>query len=138
MALLPISRALISGPDPQQSDVADIIDRVAWNPGTFSQELAKADIALAPLDATPFSRGKCAYKLLQYAATKLPMVGSPVGANAGALQCFSGISAESVDEWIDALSYLVSASAEERAARGRHAAQQVAAHYSFDAWQVEP
>jgi glycosyltransferase involved in cell wall biosynthesis len=119
----------ISGPDPQRNDVPNIVDRLGWNPRTFSRELAKADIALAPLDATSFSRGKCAHKLLQYAATKLPMVGNPVGANAGALQCFSGISAKSVDEWMDALIYLVSASADERAARGRHAAHQVAAHY---------
>lgn len=111
-----------------------LMDRVPWSPTTFASELAAADLALAPLHDDPFARGKCAYKLLQYAATGLPMVGSPVGANALALERFSGWSATSHDDWVDALVEALESPAEERARRGAQAASAVRTHYSFDAW----
>ena len=50
-----------------------------------------ATSASVPSRDTPYARGKSAYKLLQYAAAALPVVGSPVGANALALERFAGI-----------------------------------------------
>ena len=113
------------------------MDRVVWSPATFAGALTSADVGLAPLHDDPFARGKCAYKLLQYAATGLPMVGSPVGANQLALDRFSGWSATSRDEWVDALTEAVSAPADLRADRGARAVAGVQEHYSFDAWADE-
>ena len=39
------------------------------------------DVGIMPLDDSPWSKGKCAYKLIQYMACKLPVIASPVGAN---------------------------------------------------------
>ncbi len=94
------------------------MDRVTWTPTSYAAQLASADIALAPLHDDPFARGKCAYKLLQYAATGLPLVGSPVGANELALERFTVWAATSHDDWIDALGEAIDSSADARAARG--------------------
>lgn len=39
------------------------------------------DIGIMPLLDTPWDRGKCGYKLIQYMACAIPVVASPVGAN---------------------------------------------------------
>ena len=114
-----------------------IMDRVAWTPSGFANALAGSDVALAPLVDTAYARGKCAYKLLQYAATGLPVVGSPVGANSAALRRFDGWAAETHDEWVDALAESLSVSAAERARRGSQARRAVADHYSFAAWAAD-
>lgn len=123
-----------------QDDVPGLegmMDRVTWSPAGYAAELASADVALAPLHDDPFARGKCAYKLLQYAATGLPMVGSPVGANLLALDRFSGWAATIHDEWVAALEEAIAGSAEVRAARGAQGRTAVQAHYSYEAWAGE-
>ena len=118
----------------EHPQLQDFVERVVWHPSTFARTLSRADIALAPLDDTPSARGKCAYKLLQYAATGLPMVGSPVGANTQALERFLGLPASSTHEWDGQLTSLLEASPSERERRGRAAMMAVRNHYSFEAW----
>ena len=115
----------------------DWIRFVAWRPDSYAAELARGDIALAPLADTEFARGKCAYKLLQYAATGLPMVGSPVGANGVALERFSGVAVESPEDWLDALVTMLGATTADRAARGARALAAVRRWYSFTAWSKD-
>jgi glycosyltransferase involved in cell wall biosynthesis len=58
------------------------VEFVPWAPGIEATEaLTGADIGLMPLPDDAFTRGKCAFKLLQYMAASLPCVASPVGAN---------------------------------------------------------
>jgi glycosyltransferase involved in cell wall biosynthesis len=52
-----------------------------WNAATEVEDLAQIDIGLMPLPDTPFTRGKCAFKMIQYMAIGRPAVCSPVGAN---------------------------------------------------------
>ena len=52
-----------------------------WNAATEVEDLAQIDIGLMPLPDTKFTRGKCAFKLIQYMAIGRPAVASPVGAN---------------------------------------------------------
>jgi glycosyltransferase involved in cell wall biosynthesis len=113
------------------------MNREIWTPTSYAVQLASGDIALAPLNDDPFARGKCAYKVLPYAATGLPMVGSPVGANHLALERFSGWAATSHDDWVDALGEAIDSSADARAVRGTQGMSAVRTHYSFDAWSDE-
>lgn len=130
---------LISGPAPNPSldSITSITDRVPWDPRTVAGELAAADVAIGPLDDSLYARGKCAYKLLQYAASGLPMVASPVGANALALQRFDGVAVDRPSEWADALEAVIVESADRREQRGRVAARAVREHYSFDRWSAD-
>jgi glycosyltransferase involved in cell wall biosynthesis len=126
---------VISGPrdNPALAALGPMLERVPWRLQTFAQELSRGDVGLAPLPDNPWARGKCAYKLLQYAATALPVIGDPVGANDLALRRLHGWAAGSRDAWVDALTVALS-SPEEVESRGAAARVAVSEHYSFAAW----
>ena len=133
------SLTLISGPrdNPALEPFRHMLRRVPWGIYTFASDLASADVAIAPLDDSPYSRGKCAYKLLQYAASGLPVVGTPVGANDLALQRFDGLAPSTHGGWTDALTQLLNESAARRAGRAAQGREAVEHHYSFKAWKDE-
>lgn len=126
---------LVSSPidNPALADLEPFLDRVPWSATGVAQALHTADIAIGPLADTPWTRGKCAYKLLQYGATALPFVASPVGANAAVIATLAGIAATSHDEWVDALTTLAGNPAD-RSARGSDAWIGARERYSFAAW----
>lgn len=66
------------------SDYLPIVS-IPWSPDGETQALASAHIGIAPMVDTPWTRGKCALKVLQYMAAGLPVVSSSVGANAEAV-----------------------------------------------------
>jgi len=131
------SLTLISGPrdNPALEPLSHMLRRVPWGIDTFAADLASADVAIGPLDDSPYSRGKCAYKLLQYAASGLPMVGSPIGANDLALQRFHGLAPTTLGGWTDAVTQLLNESVALRQERAAHAGETVESHYSFGAWE---
>jgi glycosyltransferase involved in cell wall biosynthesis len=91
---------------PDWSDVA--IEKVVWSSATEAQSLAEAHIGVMPLTDDAWSRGKCAFKLLQYMAAALPCVASPVGANAEAvIDGVTGFHAANVDQWEQGLEKLI-------------------------------
>lgn len=127
---------VISGANPQPLGAAEaMVDRVQWYPGVEAT-LAQYDLGLAPLLDQPYERGKSAYKILQYGASALPIVGSPVAANATVLSQLGQQVADSPQEWVDAIVDVLTASAAARAALGGQARQAVVAGYSYDAWQA--
>lgn len=125
---------LIGTRHPSLGDLERMIDRVAWSEGVQHAMLAEADLGLMPLRDDPYSRGKCGYKLLQYAAAGLPAVASPVGTNASILARLGLSDARSTDDWVDAVHTLLELSDDDRARLGRRARQRVIEHYSYDAW----
>jgi glycosyltransferase involved in cell wall biosynthesis len=80
------------------------IETVAWAESTEVQAIAECDVGLMPLPDSPWERGKCGYKLIQYSACGLPVVASPVGANVRIVQPgVSGFLATNSIEWANAL-----------------------------------
>jgi hypothetical protein len=112
-------------------ELESVVDRREWTVDGFGAALADADVGIGPLDDSPYSRGKCAYKLLQYGATGLPFVASPVGANSRAAELLGGIAAGTPQEWYDGLLHLLTS---DREAPGRAAMRAVRAHYSYASW----
>lgn len=85
------------------------IENLPWSLESESQLLAESDIGIAPLPDTPFTRGKCAFKVLQYMAAGLPVVTSPVGANAEYVRDGeTGLLARDTAEWRQAVARLAS------------------------------
>ena len=79
-----------------------------WSPSTEKTWLNSIDIGIMPLTDDPWSRGKCAFKLLQYMAYGKPVIASNVGANRTAVSdCINGYLASSTEEWIAALEQLI-------------------------------
>lgn len=112
---------------------AAVHERQEWDAERFTGQLILGDIGIMPLMDTPWERGKCSYKLLQYGAAELPVIGSPVGMNKAVLRDLDGIAPASVDEWEDALLQALRSSPAEREAAGERARDAVQARYSFSA-----
>jgi glycosyltransferase involved in cell wall biosynthesis len=80
-----------------------------WSEDTEVQEIQQLDIGIMPLVDSPWERGKCGYKLIQYMGCGLPVVASPVGANCQIVEeSVNGYLADSPDAWLRALRRLCS------------------------------
>lgn len=112
------------------------IERVPWSSATEAQSLAGAHIGVMPLTDDAWSRGKCAFKLLQYMAASLPCVASPVGANKEAvLDGINGFHATDVDEWERGLERLI-LSPDLRASFGAKGRAHVEQRYSLRSYRA--
>lgn len=140
-ALLQLNReyglrvTLLSAGNNSLGEIDPMIDRVSWTSENYTTCLAEADFGIMPLEDTPWARGKCAYKLLQYGAAGLPLIGSPVGANSDVLSHANGLAPQNSEEWIDALRQIITESTLVRASRGATARRVIEEGYSFASWQ---
>jgi glycosyltransferase involved in cell wall biosynthesis len=81
---------------------------VPWTREGEAAAVASFDAGIMPLALDePWSRGKCAYKLLQYMAAGVPAVGSDVGMNSDLIQSGrNGLLARTPHDWAEALASL--------------------------------
>ena len=80
------------------------IENVPWSLEAEGRLLAESDIGIAPLPDTPYTRGKCGFKVLQYMAAGLPVIASPVGVNADYVRHeATGLWAKTAQEWVEAV-----------------------------------
>jgi glycosyltransferase involved in cell wall biosynthesis len=125
---------LIGTTRPNLGDLELFIDRLPWSEASQHQLLANLDVGIAPLPDEPYTRGKCGYRLLQYAAAGTPIVASPVGVNRQILSQLRMPAPEDQREWADAILDLLTMSAAARESLGRRARAVTQRHYSYDAW----
>jgi len=110
----------------------DRVEYLRWSPGIEVSALQSASIGLMPMSDTPWTRGKCSFKMLTYMACGLPVVVSPWGMNAEVLALGAfGYGARSTDEWRSALLHLLREKdeASQFGAAGRAVVEQ---HYSIE------
>ena len=111
------------------------VECIAWSSATEAKSLAEAHIGVMPLTDDAWSRGKCAFKLLQYMAAALPCVASPVGANTEAvIDGVNGFHARGAEEWERSLESLI-VSPELRARFGAAGRAHVESRYSMRAYR---
>jgi glycosyltransferase involved in cell wall biosynthesis len=78
-----------------------------WTPAVEAEAVRDANVGIMPLQFGEWERGKCGFKMLQYMASGLPVVVTPVGVNAEILEMDSvGYGAASDEEWVEALERL--------------------------------
>jgi glycosyltransferase involved in cell wall biosynthesis len=71
-------------------------------------DLYSIDIGIMPLPDTQWTRGKCAFKAIQYMASGISAVASPVGITGEIIRDdINGLLANSTDDWFRALNRLV-------------------------------
>ena len=84
------------------------VEKRPWSSENEVHDLATSDIGLAPLPDNRFTRGKCGFKILQYAAAGLPSIASPVGVNAELIiDGVTGFIAADTRQWIDRIMELI-------------------------------
>jgi glycosyltransferase involved in cell wall biosynthesis len=77
---------------------------VPWSEADEVDAIASCDIGVMPLPDSPWERGKCGYKLIQYMACGLPVVASTVGVNSSIVtQGVNGYLASDDCQWEEAL-----------------------------------
>lgn len=125
-------RAVAIGARPDQIAGTPFVAQ-AWNEAAEARDLSALDIGIMPLPDAPWERGKCGYKLIQYMASGLPVVASPVGVNTEIVaHGEQGLFAVSEDDWHAALTRLVD-DAEARRRMGKAGRARVEAWYSLRA-----
>jgi glycosyltransferase involved in cell wall biosynthesis len=105
------------------------IELFPWTADTEASMISNCDIGIMPLSDTPWERGKCAYKLIQYMACAIPVVASPVGANRAVVKNGeTGFFATSDRAWIEKLEQLLG-DAELRQRLGKSGRQRVESNF---------
>lgn len=88
---------------------------VRWSVDSEIELVQQMDVGLMPLPDTEWARGKCALKMLLYMAVGIPVITSPVGVGASlASRAEIGVTANSQDDWYDALQLLFDSGAAAR------------------------
>ena len=79
------------------------VDCRPWTEESEVSQIQDFDVGIMPLIDSPWERGKCGYKLIQYMACGRPVVASPVGVNSEIVRHgINGYLASTVDEWTHA------------------------------------
>ena len=80
-------------------NVADF-ESLPFHLETEFADLNSIDIGIMPLPETQWTRGKCAFKAIQYMASGIPTIASPVGITGEIIENeINGLLANSVDDW---------------------------------------
>ncbi|MFU8865536.1 MAG: glycosyltransferase family 4 protein [Rhodobacterales bacterium] len=105
-----------------------------WSEATEVAAIQQIDIGVMPLPDTPWARGKCGYKLIQYMACGIPVVASPVGVNSDIVEHgVNGFLARTDAEWRDAVETLLS-DPDLRMRMGAAGRRKVEERYSLQVW----
>ena len=85
----------------------DVIE-LPWNEDDEVNEINNFDIGVMPLPDSPWERGKCGFKLIQYMACGLPVIASPIGVNSEIVEHgVNGFLVETDEEWESSLRTLM-------------------------------
>lgn len=111
-----------------------LLDNLQWAEESEVTQIHAMDVGIMPLTDTPWARGKCGYKLIQYMACGIPVIASPVGVNADIVDHgVNGFLASTESEWTIALQTLLQ-DPTLRARMGDAGRRKVEREYSLQVW----
>lgn len=100
-------RLIVVGGNLPVSDNLPIVN-LQWSEAGEVGMIQSFDVGIMPLLDSPWERGKCGYKLIQYMACGKPVVASPVGVNRKIVEHgANGFLAGNEDEWVSYLLRLI-------------------------------
>jgi len=121
---------IVSSEPPDWPEVPLEFER--WTLGRSVDAIRELDVGLMPLTDTPWNRGKCGFKSIEYMALTIPPVGSPVGMLSSLIDHGrNGLLATDQDAWRRCLDDLID-SVEKRTRMGIQARETVRERYSVE------
>lgn len=86
----------------------NIEKHIAWSEDTEVASILTFDVGIMPLNDTPWEKGKCSYKLIQYMGCGLPVIASPVGMNLEVVkEGKNGFLANNNEKWYHSIEILL-------------------------------
>ncbi len=82
------------------------VKEIPWSELTEIDYINTFDVGVMPLPDNEWTRGKCAFKLIQYMSCSVPVVASPVGTNSIVVNEDCGIFADRTEDWLGAFRYM--------------------------------
>jgi glycosyltransferase involved in cell wall biosynthesis len=126
-------RFVAVGANPEDFEGAPV-EAWPWSEDSEVESVQQFDIGIMPLVDSPWERGKCGYKLIQYMACGVPVVASPVGVNREiVVSDKNGLFADSAGEWDKALRTLLNVDSKVRKRMGGAGRARVEGWYSVQA-----
>ena len=108
----------------------DVIS-IKWKENEEVKLLSESHIGIMPLFDDEWCRSKCAFKLIQYMACKLPVVASDIGQNKSLVNHDVGYLVNSKEEWYSKLEYLI-VNHQERKNFGKNGYTKILNEYNYD------
>lgn len=110
---------------------SDQIEYVPWSAASEVSQLQDIDIGLMPLDDSPWSFGKCSYKMLLYMSCGVPVVATNLGMNKELFDSADiGYGVSHPNQWREALESLINDS-NSRYLKGKSGRALVQKNYSL-------
>jgi glycosyltransferase involved in cell wall biosynthesis len=82
---------------------------LSWSENSEVKSIQTFDVGIMPLPDTPWAKGKCGYKLIQYMACGVPVVASDIGANKDIIDHGQqGFLTTTLKDWYEAIKALYS------------------------------
>ena len=127
----PLKFAVIANKDPELPITG--YEFVPWDQTREVEDLQRFDIGIMPLTDDIWSQGKCGFKAIQYGASGIPAIVSPVGVNKDVVKDdVTGFWCASIEDWESRLEALI-INKEKRKQLGTAARAHIEAHYSVNA-----
>lgn len=124
----PVRLSVVGGVAPSIPGVEVV--NIPWSEATEVAEICQFDVGVMPLEDEPWTRGKCAFKLIQYMACGVPVIGSPVGANCDVVTPDCGFLANTAEDWLAAFRTIRDSIAASDT-MGKHGRERVVQDYSL-------
>jgi glycosyltransferase involved in cell wall biosynthesis len=107
-------------------------ESIAWSVESERDALERMDIGIMPQPDTPWNRGKCAYKAIQYMAAGIPVIADDVGV-ASSVVADGGVVVRSEPEWLEAL-HALARDTRLRTELGKRGRSRASHAYSVQRW----
>jgi glycosyltransferase involved in cell wall biosynthesis len=128
--ILNVRLVIVGGSAPDISNI-EIVE-IPWSIDTEVSIIKDFDVGVMPLFDDEWSRGKCAFKLIQYMACGVPVVASRVGENIQLVSEECGFLVSNDTEWLNALLSLCKDS-DKRTLMGKASRERIVEKYSLQA-----
>lgn len=113
------------------------VKNVTWSSEIENIELAESSIGIMPLENSYWEKGKCGFKLIQYMASGLPVIGSALPANKEILEHnVNGYIAEKEEDWFNGIDFLLK-NQDICREMGKKSRKRIEQYYSYQIWGGE-